>query len=69
MRRKMDHTTVSETFSVTLYIWQDGAKEKYCNFATFNRIVDIKTRLIVLSQQSQIYKTLARKESKPIINF
>ena len=42
MRKRMDHTAVSATqaSSMTLQIWQNGAKEKYCNFATFNRIVD-----------------------------
>ena len=44
----MGHTVVSATYasSVTLYIWQHGAIENYCNFATFNRIVDTKTIII-----------------------
>ena len=44
----MGHTAVSATqaSSVTLQIWQNGAKEEYCNFATFNRIVDTKTNII-----------------------
>ena len=52
----MGHTAVSTTkaSSVTLKIWQNGAKVKYSNFATFNRIVDTKTSII-------IYKTLVRK--------
>ena len=28
---------------VTLKIWQNRANEKYCNFATSNKIVDTKT--------------------------
>ena len=27
-------------------VWQHGAKKNYCNFATFNRIVDTKTIII-----------------------
>ena len=44
----MGHTAVSatEASSVTLLIWQHGTKENYCNFATFNRIVDTKTNII-----------------------
>ena len=38
---------------LSLFSWQNGAKEKYSNFAIFNRISDTKTR--VLSKQSQIY--------------
>ena len=41
----MGHTAVSVTLdsSVTLYICQHGAKDNYCNFASFNRAVDTKT--------------------------
>ena len=48
MRQGMGHTAVSTTqaSSVTLYILQNGSKVKYCNFATFNRIVDRKTSII-----------------------
>ena len=37
----MGHTAVStiKVSSVTLKIWQHGAKDNYCNFATFNRVV------------------------------
>ena len=51
MRKGMDHTAASATLapSVTLQIWLNGAKEKYCNFATFNRIVDTKTQRAQLS--------------------
>ena len=44
----MGHTAVSATIasSVTLQIWQDGAKDNYCNFPTFNGIVDAKTIII-----------------------
>ena len=31
---------------MTLLIWKNEAKEKYCNFATFNKIVDTKTNII-----------------------
>ena len=44
----MGHTAVSATqaFSVTLRIWQNGAKENYCNFASFKRVVDKKSNII-----------------------
>ena len=38
----MGHTAVLAT-SVTIQNWQNGAKEKYCNFATLNMIVDTRT--------------------------
>ena len=49
----MGHTAVSatEASSVTLKIWQRD-KEKYCNFASFNRVVDTKTSK---SKWDQIY--------------
>ena len=31
---------------MTLKIWQHAAKENYCNFASFNRVVDTKTSII-----------------------
>ena len=36
----MGHTAVSatEASSVTLQIWQHGAKGNYCNFASFSRV-------------------------------
>ena len=48
MRKEMGLTAVStiKVSSVTLKIWQNGAKENYYNFATFNRIVDTKTSII-----------------------
>ena len=48
MRKGVGHTMVSATKAsiVTLYIWQHGAKENYCNFTTFNRVVDKKTSII-----------------------
>ena len=48
MRKVMGHTAVSaiQASSVTLQIWQHGAKENYCNFATLNMVVDTKTSLI-----------------------
>ena len=48
MRKGMGHTVVSATqaSSVTLQILQHGAKENYCNFASFNRVVDKKTSII-----------------------
>ena len=44
----MGHTAVSATqaSSMTLQIWQHGAKENNCNFAPFNRVVDTKTSII-----------------------
>ena len=44
----MGPTAVSatEASSVTLKIWHHGAKENYCNFETFNRVVDTKTSKI-----------------------
>ena len=45
---------------------RDGAKQDYCNFVTFKRIVIKKTSIIKLDQ---IYKILFRKVSKPIIVF
>ena len=48
----MGQTAVSaaKASSVTLKIWQNGVKEKYCNFATFNRIVETKTSIIQTDQ-------------------
>ena len=48
MRNGMGHTVVSATWasSVTLYIWQNGAKEKHCKFASFNGIVDTKASIV-----------------------
>ena len=44
----MGHTAVSaiQASSVTLYIWQHGAKESYNIFSTFSRLVDTKTNII-----------------------
>ena len=46
-RKVMGHTMVSatEASSVTLN-WQHREKESYCNFASFNRVVNTKTRRI-----------------------
>ena len=48
MRKGMGHTAVlaTEVSSVTLQIWQCGAKENQCNFAPFSKIVDTKTSII-----------------------
>ena len=46
--------------------WQNEAKEKYCNFATFNRIVDTKTSII---QTEPKYNSWLENESRPIMNF
>ena len=45
MRKGMDHTAVSATqaLSVTLNIWQHGAKENYSTFKTLNMVVNTKT--------------------------
>ena len=42
----MDHAANSASYSDPLDLVQYGAKEKYSNFATFNRIVDTKTGII-----------------------
>ena len=44
----MGHTAVSaiQASSMTLWIWQYGAKENYCNLATFIRVVDTQTIII-----------------------
>ena len=44
----MGHTAISanQASSVTLQIWQHGAKENYCNFASFKSVVDTKTSII-----------------------
>ena len=48
MRKVMGHTPVSaiKASSVTLQIWQHGAKENNSIFTTFNRVVDKKTSII-----------------------
>ena len=48
MRKWMGHTAVSTTkvSSVTLLFCQNGAKEKYYDVSTFNRLVDTKTSII-----------------------
>ena len=50
MRTRMGHTAVStnKVSSVTLKIWQHGAKENYRNFSTLNRVVDEKTSIILM---------------------
>ena len=44
----MNHIADSATqaSSVALYNWQHGAKENYCIFSTFNKVVDTKTSII-----------------------
>ena len=48
MRKGMSHTTVSATqaSSVTLKIWQHGAKENYSKFESFKMIDKTKTSII-----------------------
>ena len=49
MRKVVGYTAVSAIQAssvVTLKIWQHGAKTNYCNFTTFNRVVDKKTSII-----------------------
>ena len=48
MRKGTGHTAVSatEASSVTRQIWQQGAKDNNCNFATFNSVVNTKTSII-----------------------
>ena len=65
----MGHTAVPATLasSVTLQIWQHGAKENYCKFASFNSVVDRKTSKIQM--RPNILKRWLENESKPIIIF
>ena len=44
MRKGTGHTAVlaTKTSSVTVQIWQVGAKQNYCNFVYFNRVVNTK---------------------------
>ena len=44
----MDYIAVSasQASSVTLYIWQHGAKENRSKFETFNMVVNTKTCII-----------------------
>ena len=49
----MGHTAVSATLAsaVTLKIGQHGVKKNkknYCNFASFNRVVDVKTSILYM---------------------
>ena len=66
----MGHTMVSatEAFSVTLQTWQHEAKENYCNFACFNRVVDTKTIIIYYNGAKFITRWL-ENESKTILIF
>ena len=60
MRKGMGQTAVSATkpSSVPLYSWQYGAKENYCNFATFNRIVDSKTIIVKKGPNCEMLRKL-----------
>ena len=72
MRKEMDHTAVFgylSSLSDTLSrIWQNGPKKKYCNFATFNRIVDTKTSKYYPNRAKYI-KCWLENESQLIMNF
>ena len=61
----MGHIAVSATwaFSGTLQIWQHGAIENYCDFVSFNRVVDTKTN----PNGAKYIKRWLENESKPII--
>ena len=50
----MNHTAVSatEASSVTLLIWQHGAKDNYCNFAIVDRVVETMTSLIKMDPKT-----------------
>ena len=64
----MGHTEVSATHasSVTLYNWQNGAKENYCNFASFNKVVDTKTSNQNVAKNIKLW---LENESKQIMIF
>ena len=69
----MGHTVVSVTqaSSVTLQIWQHGAKESYCKFETSKMVVNTKTSIIQIGAKrwfAPIERWL-ENESKPITNF
>ena len=53
--------------SVTLQIWQHGAKENYSNFAASNRVVDTKTWIIQMGPN--IINNGLENESKQTIIF
>ena len=65
----MGHTTVlaAQASSVTLSIWQHGAKEKYNNFASFNSVVYTKTSKLQVGPNIYEYKLWLENESNPII--
>ena len=69
MRKVMGHTAVpaTEASSVTLWIWQHGAKENYSNFKSVNMIVDTKTRLVYCSPIGvKCIERWLENKSKPI---
>ena len=57
----MGHTAVSATqsSSVTVQIWHHGAKENYCDFATFNRIVDTQTIILPIRKYLRMSSILS----------
>ena len=67
----MCHTAVSATqaSSVTLQIWQHGAKENYCNFASFNTVVDTKTSIIQMGLNTlNLFKKMNLNDGKFLIS-
>ena len=64
MRIGMGHTAVSATqpSSVTLYIWQHGAKENYRKFGSQYKDLNYPNG-------AKFIKCWLENESKPIINF
>ena len=56
----------TQASSVTLWIWQHGAKGNYCKFATFKRVVNTKTNIIQIGPIT--LKLWLENKSKPI-NF
>ena len=50
---------------MTLRIWQNGAKENYCSFAYFNKVVDKETSIIQMGP----YILIVENEYKPIFFF
>ena len=53
---------------MTLEVWQHGAKANYCNFASFNRVIDTKTSKIQMGPTWYV-KTLVRKWISTDNNF
>ena len=66
----MGHTAVSATqaSSVTLYIWQHGAKKNYSKIETSNNYGD-QYKDLNYPNRAKYIKCWLENKSKPIINF